>query len=100
MEDEDMSAGDPADGNTPTSGETADGPQMENATFIDAQGGVFFKWESFANVLGCDETRCWCATKELTLVKTASCCQNPRLTVDTGDGEKTKNSFIIVSLLK
>lgn len=43
MEDEDMSAGDPADGNTPTSGETADGPQMENATFIDAQGGVFFK---------------------------------------------------------
>lgn len=72
--DEDVSGGDPADGDTPASGETVDGPQMHNATFLEMLREAtvffffFFKWETFANVLGCDEIRRWCATKELTLV--------------------------------
>lgn len=35
MVDEDISAGDPADSDTPTSGETVDGSQIVNDTFIE-----------------------------------------------------------------
>lgn len=42
--DEDVSEGDPAEGDTPSSGATVDGPQMGNDTFIDMlrEASVFF----------------------------------------------------------
>lgn len=76
MVDEDMSTGGPDDGDTLTSGETVDGSQIVNDKFIEMlrEASFFFflfKWDTFANVLGCDETRCWCAKKETDIRETA-----------------------------